>query len=236
MKILTNNELAQILNSHQHWLDLDVSAWDGTAVRADLSNVDLRNTKLHCRNLTRIDFRGADLSGAILDAADLSFCDLRDTIMVGTSLKNANLRNADLRYANVKDARFTGTNLSGTNLSQVINLPSTIDFLKENFNYTQDGIIAYKTFNSFFAAPKAWYIAEGSVISENCDFDRTRLCSFGINVAPLSWIKRHIFVGSVWKVLIRWEWLPGIVVPYNTDGPIRCERCELLKIIEDTRM
>lgn len=28
------------------------------------------------------------------------------------------------------------------------------------------------------------------------------------------------------------EWLPGVCVPYNTDGKIRCERVELLEVVK----
>lgn len=38
--------------------------------------------------------------------------------------------------------------------------------------------------------------------------------------------------GDIWKVLIRWEWLCGVCVPYNSDGKIRCERVELVEIVE----
>lgn len=38
---------------------------------------------------------------------------------------------------------------------------------------------------------------------------------------------------DVWKVLIRWEWLAGVCVPYNTDGKIRCERVKLVEIVEN---
>ena len=50
-------------------------------------------------------------------------------------------------------------------------------------------------------------------------------------MAPLDWVKRRNETG-IWKVLIRWEWLPGVCVPYNTDGKIRCERVQLLEIVE----
>ena len=41
-----------------------------------------------------------------------------------------------------------------------------------------------------------------------------------------------VFWKKIWKLLIRWEWLPGVVVPYNTDGKIRCERAELVEVVE----
>jgi len=61
--------------------------------------------------------------------------------------------------------------------------------------------------------------------------NRTDVCGCGINVAPLEWVKRN-YKGVIWKVLIRWEWLAGVCVPYNTDGKIRCERVELVEVVE----
>ena len=72
-----------------------------------------------------------------------------------------------------------------------------------------------------------------SVINETVNFNRTSLCSSGINVATLDWIRKNTNtdVENIWKVLIRWEWLAGVCVPYNTDGKIRCEKVELLSIV-----
>ena len=122
-------------------------------------------------------------------------------------------------------------NLSGANLSEAEELLSSIDYLKEHFEFTSNGIIAYKTFNGNYNPPKKWVIQSGSIITENVNPNRTDLCGCGINVAPLNWVRSN-YNGDIWKVLIRWEWLAGVVVPYNTDGKIRCERVELVEIVE----
>ena len=57
-------------------------------------------------------------------------------------------------------------------------------------------------------------------------------CACGVNVATLDWVKRHGGDRPIWRGLIRWEWLPGVVVPYNTDGKFRCGKVELLGIVE----
>ena len=83
-----------------------------------------------------------------------------------------------------------------------------------------------------YAPPKSWVLKPGSVINENVNFNRCNDCGCGINVAPLEWVKSE-YKGSIWKVLIRWEWLAGVCVPYDTDGKIRCERVELLEIVKE---
>ena len=68
-------------------------------------------------------------------------------------------------------------------------------------------------------------------MEENVNPTRTIDCGCGINVATLNWVKNNT-KGDIWKVLIKFEWLPGVVVPYNTNGKIRCERVQLIEKIE----
>jgi hypothetical protein len=70
------------------------------------------------------------------------------------------------------------------------------------------------------------------VIEEVPNPDRCTECGSGINVAPLDWVRRNHLDKPIWKLLIRFEWLPGVVVPYMTDGKIRCEKAELIEIVE----
>ena len=162
----------------------------------------------------------ANLSGANLRYADLSRADLR----------YADLSRANLSGANLSGANLSGANLSGANLSGADGLLSTVNFLEAHFERTDAGYIAYKTFGGSYASPESWKIESGSVISENINFDRCLECGCGVNVAPLDWVRNN-YSGDIWKVLIRWEWLCGVCVPYHSDGKIRCERVELIEII-----
>ena len=163
----------------------------------------------------------ANLSGANLKWANLSGANLS-----GANLKWANLSGANLSGANLKWANLSKANLSGAN-----GILSTVNFLESYFERTDAGYIAYKTFNMTYRAPDAWKIEPGSVLEENVNFNRTDECGCGINVAPLEWVKNN-YSGEIWKVLIRWEWLCGVCVPYQSDGKIRCERVELLEVVK----
>lgn len=88
----------------------------------------------------RADLSGADLSGADLGVADLS---------------GADLRSADLSYADLSGAK---------------GLLSAIDFMAANFERTNDGYIAYKTFGAQYKPPKTWKIESDSIITENVIF------------------------------------------------------------------
>ena len=278
MRVLTKEELQEIIDKHRHWLNKDCEGWE--SMKADLRDADLKGANLKNADLTGADLKGTDLSYVDLSYACLNDVDLRDADLKGANLegivmrntdlrnaklsyanlKSANLRNAclnnadlsgaclndaDLGYAKLRNANLSITNLCNaelynadmsnaklrcTNLSNATNILSPINYLMENFKFVTDGIIAYKTFNGSYRASEKWVIQKGSVITENCNPNRTEACGCGINVAPLEWIKRH-YTGDIWKVLIRWEWLAGVIVPYNTDGKIRCEKCELLEIV-----
>ena len=205
--------ISEKIELHRKWL-----RGESDGVKADLRRADLR----------RADLSGADLSGADLSGADLSGADLRRA-----DLSGADLRRADLSGADLSGADLSGADLSGADLSGAKGLLSAIDFLKEHFEMTNEGFIAYKTFGSEYNPPEKWVIQPGSVITENVNFDTTNTCGCGINVAPLKWVQNTYGGDDIWKVLIRFEWLAGVCVPYNSDGKIRCERVQLLEIVEE---
>ena len=103
--------------------------------------------------------------------------------------------------------------------------------MEAHFERTDDGYIVYKTFGENYRAPESWKIEPGEIIEEAVNCDRTTECGCGINVAPLEWVRRN-GCNQPYKLLIRWEWLPGVVVPYNTDGRIRCSKAQILEAVE----
>ena len=136
----------------------------------------------------------------------------------------------DLRSANLSGSNLRSADLSGSN-----GIMSAIAFMDAHFERTPDGFIAYKTFGSSYSPNSDWKIEPGSVLTEVVNPDRTCDCGCGINVAPLSWVKDNATNGgrlSIWKVLIRWEWLMGVVVPFGSDGKVRCEKVELIEVVK----
>ena len=232
---MTREELARILAAHKAWLNgepdgsrANLSGADlswANLSGADLSGADLSEANLHEANLHEANLRGANLHEANLSGADLSGADLSEA-----NLHEANLHEANLRGANLREADLSEANLSGADLSGAEGLLQACNYL-EHFERTQDGYIAYKTFGSQYDPPEKWVIEAGSVLEENVNPNRADVCGCGINVVPLDWVRRE-YSGDIWKVLIRWEWLAGVVVPYNTDGKIRCERVELLEVVK----
>ena len=207
-------DLNHAIELHKKWLNDEP---DGQMF--GLSGADLR----------RADLSGADLSNANLSGADLSGADLSNANLSGADLSGANLRDANLSGADLSNADLRSANLSGT-----LGIMSPIDFMEENFQKTQKGLVVFKTFDNSYKINPNWNIAPGAIISETVNPSRCSNCGCGINVGTLGYVrdnnKKNL---PIWKLLIRWEWLPGVVVPFNTDGKIRCERAELIEIVED---
>ena len=202
---------------------------------ADLSGSNLSGSNLSGSNLSGSNLRSADLSGSNLSGSNLSGSNLSGSNLSGSNLRSAdlsgsNLRSADLSGSNLRSADLRSADLSGSN-----GIMSAIAFMDAHFERTKDGFIAYKTFGSSYHPNDDWKIEPGSVLSEVVNPDRTCSCGCGINVAPLSWVKDNATNGgrlSIWKVLIRWEWLMGIVVPFGSDGKVRCEKVELIEVVK----
>lgn len=205
---MERTRLEKILELHKKWFACE----DGGS-RAYLSDANLRDANL----------RDANLSGANLRDADLSRADL----------SRANLSGADLSGADLRDADLSGANLSRANLSGAKELLSSIGYLDAHFERADKGYIAYKTFGAYRQPPESWKVEPDSIITENVNPNRTNECGCGINVAPLDWVRRNSGKEKqIWKVLIEWPWLAGVVVPYNTDGKIRCEKVRLLEVVK----
>ena len=202
---MTNTELQNILKKHQLWLDRKPGGERANLKGAILFEANLEGVNLKYANLERADLREANL-------------------------ERANLKEADLREANLFGANLREANLFGANLIKTKGLLSPIDYLAQNFEKTADGYIVYKTFGMHYPPRTDWTIKDGSIIEDIVDLDRATICGYGINVATKDWIKREApKINKVWKCLIKWEWLPGVVVPYATDGMVRCERLMLLE-------
>ena len=126
MKNLTTEQLKEILDLHQKWLNgeeggakanLRCADLRGADLRgADLRGADLSGANLRCADLRCADLRGADLRGANLRGVNLRRADLRGADLRGANLSGADLLDADLRGANLSGADLRGANLSGVNL------------------------------------------------------------------------------------------------------------------------
>lgn len=233
--------------------NMDLSGMDLSNMnlqRANLQGIDLREANLENANLKSVNLKYAilnkailykanlensNLEGAKLKSLDLRFANLSKTYLKNTNLKGSDLRFTDLRSANLckailKDVVLYDSNLKSVNLSGARGLLSPIDYLEKYFEKTKDGYIAYKSFGLHCNIPNYWKIEENSIIKENVDTDRSIYGSYGINAGTLEYVRNQMgpIISPIHALLIKYEWLAGVVVPYNSNGLIRCERAMIL--------
>ena len=147
-------------------------------------------------------------------------------------LSGANLSGADLRWANLSEANLSEANLSEANLrwanlSRAKGLLDPIEYIEKSFKKTSEGYIVEKSFDEEYPANPNWEIAPGVLLTEVVNFNRTILCACGINGGTTEWCDKNC-KKERWLLLLRFEWLAGVCVPYNTDGKIRMSRVEIL--------
>ena len=56
-------------------------------------------------------------------------------------------------------------------------------------------------------------------------------CACGVNVGTETWCQRTYVDAPLWRCLVKWEWMPSLVVPYNTDGKVRVGRVKLFELV-----
>ena len=132
----------------------------------------------------------------------------------------------------MRDPIFAGADLSGA-----IGLLDPIEYMQNNFEKTNEGYIVYKIFDSSDKYQVHWNIEPKSIIQEVVNRDSNSMRGGGITVFTKDYIRNNNMDEDnpmIWKCLIHWEWLIGVVVPYDTEGVIRCSRLELLEVVENT--
>ena len=206
---MEDEELEGILRSHRKWLDHEGGE------RANLHLATLRHRNLRNACLRHVKLAGADLLGTDLQNADLQDADLSDAI-----LRSANMRGADLR----------GADLTGADLSGAKGLLPAAQFIKDNFESDDRGVIVYKVFRLHWDPPASWVLSPGFVVEEVPNPCRTVECGCGVNVATRAWVEENLESGApIWRCRIAWLDLADTVVPFGTDGKIRTARIRLLE-------
>ena len=211
---MDQNKLNKILKEHELWL----SSGREKGKRANFTNAFLKY---------------ANFRNAYLRNANLINANLRNANLINANLRNANLINADFTNADLTNADLTNAYLTDAIMDNCKGLIEPIKYLDETFEKEECGYIVYKTFNSQYSAPKSWKIEEKSEIIENdIETDRRKVCGPGINVATKKWVSDHYPYNQIWKCLLKnedAENLKNTVVPYATDGKIRCRKLTILE-------
>ena len=107
MRTIIQEELAKIVEQHQHWIKEDCEGWED--MKANLRRADLIEANLRRADLIEADLSEADLIEADLSEADLIGANLRGANLIGANLYGANLSEEEkLRLGKVLDEPLTG--------------------------------------------------------------------------------------------------------------------------------
>ena len=131
----TKEELKNIVENHQHWINEDCADWKN--MRANLEGAYLKDANLYCANLYCANLEGANLYGANLYGANLYCANLE-----GANLDGANLEGANLYGANIEGANLYCANIDEKEkfrLGQILKEPMT------GYKKTREGIVITAT-------------------------------------------------------------------------------------------
>lgn len=146
-------------------------------------------------------------------------------------LHGSDLRESNLRYSDLSLSDLRGSDLRGSDLSGSTGLLDASQWIAENLTRCRGGVYAYKSFGIHYESPADWRQEPGAEISETVNLLPTIDCACGVNVATLDWVRNNSNDAPIWKVLVRWEWMAGGVIPYNTEGKFRVPRAKLIEIV-----
>jgi len=198
---------------------------------SNLSFSNLSGSDLSFSNLSRSDLRGSNLRGSNLRGSNLRGSNLRGSDLSFSDLRGSNLSGSDLRDSDLRRSKLRGSNLSGSDLSGSTGLLDASQWIAENLTRCRGGVYAYKSLGTLYESPADWRQEPGAEISETVNLLPTLDCACGVNVATLDWVRNNSNDAPIWKVLVRWEWMAGGVIPYNTDGKFRVPRAKLIEVV-----
>ena len=193
---MDEDKLREILDAHRKWLSDNMSG-----KQADLQGADLKGASLRWASL-----RGANLKGADLRGADLRWASLQ-----WASLRWARLRRADLRWADLSHTIYENINW----LPLIGISPSKTGRAFKLINEKGEGIFK----------GGINYLHKKTFSVKNVDNDINRECSYGINLATLSWcILNRQYNNRL--LIMEFDTSPeNCVCPINSDGKFRVKKC-----------
>jgi hypothetical protein len=101
-------------------------------------------------------------------------------------------------------------------------LLSSSDWIRRHLAANSMGVLGYKALNLMYNAPRHWRTKPGSEWREVVNPDRCSLCGCGVNVGTARWvIENTVPSRDVYEVLIPWQEMADVVVPYATYGKLR---------------
>lgn len=207
-----------------------VNAWRANFSDADLHNATLDRGCFSEGNFTRANLSDISATYAGFDAARFFGATLCRASLVNTTLTDASIRVADLSDADISEAKLGSVDLYRSSLDNIKGFVNPMDFMANTFEKSADGYVVYTTC--------AEELTPGTTLERICNMD-PQCCEYVPVTGIHCWDQENAtFVShykdeNLYKVLIRWEWLLGVCVPYSSfRSGIRCSKVEVLDKLE----
>jgi hypothetical protein len=185
--------------------------------------------------ILRCSFEGCKIDSATFSLSSITATTFYLTSLTKSSFSQSIMEDCTLKECNLLDVVFRSARFSSVDFSGSTGVFDPSEWMRSNLEKTSEGYIVYKTFGELYRPSVSWDIRPGAIIEENVNPCVTQTCSSGINVSTARYRARKVTWGTlspVWKCLIRWEWLPGVVVPWDTEGGFRCSKLQLIDVID----
>lgn len=224
----SNFAQSEIINTYIYKSSLNktnffVSKWE----RSIGMKSSFKSAKFECSTIKGCTFRFGDFS-----KADFYGSIITDTIFIKCDFTSTCFEN--VKFENV---RFISCSFNGTNFKGSTGLSSPIDIISGNYEKTENGYIGYCVFDK---SPEP-----GQILTETVNTNRST--PSGIHVMTkeyINWIYKDKETGNdkrtrykkveVWEVIIPFEYLSGVVVPFDFHGEIYCERVKATKFVRNS--
>lgn len=224
---------------------------------SDFSQSEIVNTYIYKSSVNKTNFftskweesigMKSDFKKAYFDCSTISNCtfrfgDFSKASFEGSTIRNTSFIKCDFTFTsfeNVKfeNVRFISCSFNGTNFKGSTGLSSPIDIIAGNYEKTENGYIGYCAFDK---APEP-----GQIFTETVNTNRST--PSGIHVMTkeyIDWIYKDKETGNdkrtrykkveIWEVIIPFEYLSGVVTPFDFHGEIYCERVKVTKFVRNS--
>lgn len=232
---------------------------DGELEGVTITNKNLTDAVFKYVKFNRVEFNNCTIDHSAFLMCEFVLCRFADchihsttfcgslfvtSDFVGCSLNHSKFNGATFRRCL---AQFAGCSLVMCDFSECEGLLDPAQWLLNNLEHGPEGVYAYKAFGLYQQINPSWKIKPNHIITEAVNFDRTSDCGSGVNVATREWLRKVVqsridgCYGNTtvygtkpgyWKVLIPWNAIASVCVPYGTDGKFRAGKVQLVEFYE----
>ena len=184
-------------------------------------------------------YLGAREKDRVVQWSDLEAMSPGESVIVESRYGDAGCTLDFVKEHGNRVARLTMREQGTTGMWRVQSLDFPFGVLLDlGFRFMDRGLAGYKLFlrhesgrrtSPCYTNPTEWDIAPGAWLKEPVDTNRFEDCSYGVNIGSMGWVKRFAetiayesgVVPEIWNGFVPYDYMPHIVIPFESDGKIR---------------